>query len=370
MRVLAGIAGLTLIALMLSEFFVAFMLPRRVRRDPRIARNLNRALWRPWRAVAARLRPANADTMLGLFGPLALILQLVTWTIGLLLGYALLEWAVGGGSFVDRVFFSSGLFLSAGAAEGDYGVRVVELLEAATGVGVLFIVIGYMPSVYGAFSRRETAVSQFATRAGSPPAAGVLLHRVIGREQWRELELELRSWEEWAAELMETQLSYPLLGFYRSQHVNQNWLAALTAMVDVAAFIKATAPEGKVVAADVTYSIGRHALADLSLQHGVVKHSIDRLSEADFDELYTIVESVTDDAVGREQARQRLTELRATYEQNAQALAEFFAIELPPWFPRGDDGASVRQPSVRVGGDRHDLVGQPAAREVRKRDRL
>ena len=67
--------------------------------------------------------------MLGLFGPLALILQLIIWTLGLLFGYALLEWAVGGGSFADRVLSSSGLFLSAGAAEGSYGVRAVQLLE-------------------------------------------------------------------------------------------------------------------------------------------------------------------------------------------------------------------------------------------------
>jgi hypothetical protein len=357
MRVVAGIAGVALIALMLSEFFVAFMLPRRVRRDPRIARNINRLLWRPWRAFAGRLPPATADTMLGLFGPLALVLQLVTWTIGLLFGYALLEWAVAGGSFTDRILSSSGLFLSAGAAEGGYGLRIVELFEAATGVAVLFIVIGYMPSVYTAFSRRETAVSQFATRAGSPPAAGVLLHQVIGRQQWRELERELQSWEEWAAELMETQLSYPLLGFYRSQHVNQNWLAALTAMVDVAAFVKATAPEGKVVAADVTYAIGRHALADLALQHQVTTGQANRLTEADFDELYSIVDAVTDDAVDREEARRRLAELRQAYEPNADALARYFAVDLPAWFPTDGDGASVRKPRVRVGGDRHDLVG-------------
>ena len=167
MRALTGLAGALLIVAMLAEFFVAFMLPRRVRRDPRIARNVNQLLWRPWRALAGRLSPELADTMLGVFGPLALVLQLVIWTIGLLFGYALLEWAVAGGSLADRIVFSSGLFLSAGAASGGYGVRTVELLEAATGVGVLFIVIGYMPSVYTAFSRRETAVSQFATR-GSP----------------------------------------------------------------------------------------------------------------------------------------------------------------------------------------------------------
>src|SRR5437763_633631 len=151
MRVVAGIFGVAVILVMVSELFVTFLLPRRVRRDPRIARGLSRLLWLP-------------------------------------------------------------------------------------------------------------------SRAGSPPAAGVLLHQAIGRQRWRELERDLQAWEEWAAELMETHLSYPLLGFYRSQHVNQNWLAALTAMVDVAAFVKATAPEGKVVAADVTFAIGRHALADLALQ--------------------------------------------------------------------------------------------------------
>jgi hypothetical protein len=356
MRVLAGIVGVALIGLMLSEFFVAFLLPRRVRRDPRIASNLNRILWRPWRAIARHCQPSTADTMLGLFGPLALILQLVTWTIGLLFGYALLEWAVAGGSFANRVLSSSGLFLSAAAADGGYGLRAVDLLEAATGVGVLFIVIGYMPSVYGAFSRRETAVSQFATRAGSPPAAGVILDKVFGRRQWRELENELRSWEEWAAELMETQLSYPLLGFYRSQHVNQNWLAALTAMVDVAAFVKATAPDEKVRPADVTYSIGRHALADLALQYHVEPLPVDRLSDADFDALYSIIEEATDDTVDREEARRRLDELRAAYEPNADALARFFVVDLPPWFPPGED-PSVRKPRVGVGGDRHDLVG-------------
>ena len=357
MRVVAGIVGVALIALMLSEFFVAFLLPRRVRRDPRIARNLYRVLWRPWRAIASGRKPSTADTMLGVFGPLALILQLVTWTIGLLFGYALLEWAVASGSFAGRVFSSSGLFLSAGAADGGYGLRAVDLLEAATGVGVLFIVIGYMPSVYGAFSRREIAVSQFAPRAGSPPAAGALLRNVFGRQQWRELERELRAWEEWAAELMETQLSYPVLGYYRSQHVNQNWLAALTAMVDVAAFVKATAPEGKVVAADVTYAIGRHALADLALQHRVERRPSDgRLADGEFDALYAIADDATDDAVDREEARRRLDALRATYEPNAQALARYFAVELPAWFPP-DDAASVRQPRVGVGGDRDDLVG-------------
>ena len=359
MRVVAGICGVALILVMLSEFFVTFLLPRRVRRDPRIARGLTRLLWLPWRALARRLSQATADTWLGFFGPFALLFQLIVWTLGLMVGYGLLEWAVVGGAFGDRVLSSSGVFLSAESPSGSTAAHVIALFEAATGVAVVFIVIGYLPAVYAAFSRREIAVSQLATRGGSPPAAGVLLHEAIGRQRWRELERELQAWEEWAAELMETHLSYPLLGFYRSQHVNQNWLAALTAMVDVAAFVRATAPEGKVVAADVTFGIGRHALADLALQYRLKPGAVqDRLTADDFDNLYTIVEAATDDTVDRETAHRRLRELRERYEPNAGALARFLALDLPRWLP-ADRLPSMREPGVRVGGDGRDLVGQP-----------
>ena len=358
-----------MIALMLAEFFVIFLLPRRVRRDPRIARGILRLLWKPWRAVSRLLEPGSADTVLGFFGPLALLIQLGTWVIGLMAGFGLLEWGVAGGSFGDRVLSSSGLFLSAASPSGSTGIRVISLLEAATGVGVLFIVIGYLPAVYGAFSRREVAVSQLATRAGSPPAAGVILEGVAGHERWRELERELRNWEEWAAELMETHLSYPLLGFYRSQHVNQNWLAALTAMVDVSAFVGAIKGKGRSEAAEVTFAIGRHALSDLAHQYRVAVRRVDRLSDDEFDELYALISPAMTEPVEREETRRRLAKLRQAYEPQAQALADWLALELPPWLPveRGPDG-SMRKPRIGLGRDGGDLVGQPARRQVRERD--
>src|SRR6266550_275203 len=286
MRAVAAVAGVILIALMLSEFFVTYMLPRRVRRDPRIARGLNRALWIPWRALSRRFSAATADTLLGFFGPLALLSQLLIWTVGLILGF-----------------------------------------------GVLFIVIGYLPAVYGSFSRREIAVSQFGTRAGAPPAAGVLLHRVADRERWLELERDLRDWEAWVAELMETHLSYPILGWYRSQHVSQNWLAALTAMTDVAAFVTAVESDGEVEAAELTYAIGQHALADLAVQYRVQPGPADRLEDEAFDQLYGLVEDALGQPVGRDEARERLTALRRAYEPKAQGLSQLLALDLPVWLP-------------------------------------
>jgi hypothetical protein len=345
MRVLVGIVGAALIWLMLAEFFVAFLLPRRVKRDPRIARGIYRAIWRPWRAGAARwLSPVLADTVLGFYGPFALLLELVVWALGLMIGFACVEWA-GGGAF--SLAFSAATFLSATFAPRDTWHRAVGLAEAATGVGVLFIVIGYLPSVYGAFSRREVAVSQLSARAGSPPSAGALLRRASDRGRWDELRLYLHDAETWAAEMMETHLSYPLLAYYRSQHVGQNWLAALTTIVDTSAIVVAALEEGAAEAGDaeLTFAIGRHALADLAHQSGAKPAAATRaLGDVELAELRALLEAGDLPLVDEETWRSRLEAMRRTYEPKAAALAHELALRLPGWLP--DEAARVPRKSL------------------------
>src|SRR5438876_9605653 len=95
MKILVGILGALLVVLMLAEFFIAFLLPRRVKRDPRIARQVLRFGWRGWRRLSRRLPPVAADTMLGLYGPFGLVAELAMWTLGLIVGFAALQWATG-----------------------------------------------------------------------------------------------------------------------------------------------------------------------------------------------------------------------------------------------------------------------------------
>jgi len=333
MRILVGVLGSILIVLMLAEFFVAFLLPRRVKRDPRIARGIYRGLWRPWKWFANRLTPVSRDTLLGLFGPFALLLELVVWAVGLMIGFACLQWAAGG-SFDFAL--SAGTFLSAAAEPHGTWHRAVGLLEAATGVGVLFIVIGYLPSVYGAFSRREVAVSRLAARAGSPPSAGALLQRASALGRWVELDRYLRDAEEWAAEMMETGLSYPLLTYYRSQHLGQNWLAALTTIVDTSAVLLAGLEEGsgEAEAAQITFAVGRHALADLAHQSGARPPRVTRaLSDEETAELRALLEAGERPLVDEDAWRTRLEALRRAYEGNAAALAHELAFRLPSWMP-------------------------------------
>ena len=113
--------------------------------------------------------------------------------------------------------------------------RLIAVCEAGTGFGFLAIAISYLPTFYTAFSQREVNISLLDARAGSPPTAGELLRR-HGRGRIQDgLGDFLQEWEVWSAQLMETHLSYPVLCFFRSQHDNQSWLAAFTAILDVCA---------------------------------------------------------------------------------------------------------------------------------------
>jgi hypothetical protein len=343
MRIVVGVLGGVLVLLMLFEIFLSFLLPRRVKRDPQLARRIAQFAWGPWRWFARRLPPQISDTLLGMYGPFGLLLDLALWVAGLMLGYACLQWAGGShlgvphADFGQDLSFSAATLVSSGTAgltsHGTFA-RVVQVLDAATGLAVLGIVIGYLPSLYQAFSRREATVSQLDARAGSPPSAGRLVVRSTSRGGWPALNEYLRGWEQWSAELMETHLSYPILGYFRSQHVNQNWLSALCTILDASALAVSAAPKGTVEEARYTFAISRHAIADLSYTFRVkpVTDMPDRLPSTDFDALIAEL-SANGVELGAEAAevRAQLERLRHLYEPYAEALARHVELALPPW---------------------------------------
>src|SRR2546430_1410565 len=96
----------------------------------------------------------------------------------------------------------------------------------------------------------------------------------------------------------------------------------------------------------------------------------ERLSDADSARLYSAVEEAVSRPVGREEARKRLTELREVYEPKAQGLADWLALDLPPWLRQEDKEELMRLPGVRVGSYGRDLVGEAARPKGPERHRL
>ena len=226
--------------------------------------------------MAGLIRPARRrGTFLSYFGPLSLLVLLSFWALGLIVGFALLHWSLGtplNGAGDDRpdlglyAYFSGVTFFTLGYGDvtpvGSLG-RALAVLETGIGFGFLAVVIGYLPVLYQAFSRREVTITLFDARAGSPPTAGTLLAR---NARYGDLELLaqlLAEWERWAAEVLESHLSFPVLSFYRSQHDNQSWLAALTAILDASALVVSGVPGPVRTQAYLTFAMARHVAVDL-----------------------------------------------------------------------------------------------------------
>jgi hypothetical protein len=348
MQWLAGAVGLALVLVVLWDAFETIVLPRRVARRVRLTRFFYRLTWRPWSALADRMpRSRRRESFLAFFGPLSLLFLLGVWAVGLVAGFALLDCAAGSPmrapaahpSFPWDLYLSGTTFFTLGIGDvtpGSTVARAITVVEAGTGFGFLAIVIGYLPVIYQAFSRREVSISLLDARAGSPPTAGELLRRHAdghGLEALREI---LQDWEKWSAELLESHLSYPVLAYFRSQHNNQSWLGALTAILDTSALVLAGVQGACRCQAELTFAMARHAVVDLAQVFRTAPESPrqDRLPAEDFTELQRQLIAARFEWPDDPQLAHRLGELRRMYEPYVGALGRYLRMDLPPWYAR------------------------------------
>jgi hypothetical protein len=346
----AIIFGVVIIASVLLDAFETVVLPRRVTRQFRLTAWFYRRTWIPWRKIAAHIRtPSRQQSFLGYFGPLSLIMLLIFWAAGLIFGFALLQYGIGGHEQLgnepitfSRILYHSGeTFFTLGYGDivpTSAGARALSVFEAGMGFGFLGVVIGYLPVVYGSFSRREIQISMLDARAGSPPTASELLVRLAGRSENMAidqivLDQVLRDWERWAGELLESHISYPALSFFRSQHSNQSWLGALMVMLDVTSLVITGVENIHPGQARLTFAMARHAAVDLAQ---VVNARYDprepeRLSDADFDVLRETLAAAGLKLRTSDEARQKLSKLRSMYEPYVHSTARNLMVTLPPW---------------------------------------
>jgi len=348
MTALAAAAGIALILLVLWDSFETIVLPRRVTRQIRLTRLFYRATWKPWRAILAAIpSPKRRETYLGFYGPLSLLGLLAVWAIALVLGFAMVHWAFGshvstsvGGEpdFWTDLYMSGTTFFTLGLGDvipKGHLARLLTVVESGTGFAFLALMIGYLPTLYQAFSRREVNITLLDARAGSPPSAVELLRRHARDHGTDSLVQLLRDWERWSAELMESHLSYPVLCYFRSQHDNENWLASLTTILDTCALVRVGVHSVPPAQAQLTFAIARHAVVDLAQIFSTPpdRTAADRLPPERLAEVRRLLAEAGCKLQEGPEAEQRLTELRAMYEPYVQALAGYLRFALPGWLP-------------------------------------
>jgi hypothetical protein len=341
----AAIAGFVLLGTVLWDAFETVVLPRRVSRRFRLTRLFYRATWAPFARSAVLFKVVNRrEAYLSLYGPLSLVLLLALWAAGLVTAFALLHYGAGSAVALSRerpgllldFYMSGSTFFTLGlgdVAPVAWRSRAVTIVEAGMGFGFLALVIGYFPVTYQAFSARETSISLLDARAGSPPSAGELLRRHRGEEGLRALESVLHEWENWAAELLETHLSYPMLAYFRSQHSNESWIAALTTILDACALL-ITGAEGAIARqARLTFAIARHAVVDLAQVFSTPPEgsAADRLPAPVLARLRADLEAAGLPLAQGPEVEVRLADLRRMYEPYAIALSRHLLQPLPEW---------------------------------------
>ncbi len=347
MNILTLIAGLACLSEVLVDAFQTIILPRRASGRLRISRVFMTAIWTPWRAIAGRMRQTRRrESFLSYFGPLSLLLLVVVWAAGLILGFALLYHALGSnftdshslGAWETDLYVSGTTLFTLGLGDVvplTVAARLLVALEGGTGLAFVAGVIGYLPVLYGAFSRREVSIILLDARAGSPPTALELLRRHAGPPGEAALQLLLVEWERWSAELLESHISYPQLCFFRSQHDNQSWLGALVAMLDTCAVLIATVQGEAARQALQTFVIARHAVIDLAHVFSLSgkPSSEDRLPASRVEEVCHQLASAGFTLCTATSSLDRLRELRKMYEPEAFLLGRLLLQPLPPFTP-------------------------------------
>ncbi len=344
------VLGMVIVGATFSSVVGSIVLPKGVR--SRISYAVWRGVKQSFMTAASRLRRYEAkDRLLGLLGPVALLVLLAAWLLLFLLGYALLLWPLSGdgAGFMAALRLSgSSLFTLGLAASPRGGATVVTFVAAATGLVVVALQIGYLPTIYGAYNRRETLVNMLESRAGEPAWGVELLAReqLIGSVE--SLGPFFTDWERWAADLTESHVNYPWLLSFRSPYPLRSWVVSLLAVLDAAALYLALVP-GR---APSVSSAARHCLRTGFLGFralaGVYRVEVDAdprpdapiaLTRQEFQEGLDRLEAV---GFPMERTPEEACGWRVNYETAAYLLADRLVAVPAPW---SGERSSLRLPA-------------------------
>jgi hypothetical protein len=352
------LAGLLILAITLLDVFRTMVMPRAARGRFRLSRVLFLGLWRPWRWVALRARTDQGrERILAGAAPMSLFVLLAGWAALCVLGYGLVLWSepfVSGIDGPSSRSLTTALYLSGtslftlgfGDVVATGATRVIVIVEGANGLGLVAVVIAYLPVLYQAFNRREVGVLLLDARAGSPPSGPEVVRRAGGFGVRHSLPRLFREWERWAADVLESHLSYPLLAFFRSPHDNTSWVTSLGAVLDAATLVLSTVDdEACSEDADMLYATGTHAIEDLFYYFRLPERP-GVIERAEFDRVLEELRAAGVPLKSPDDSWKAFGELRAVYGGRLNALAARMTVPAALWI--GDRSTVRTAPTDRM----------------------
>lgn len=205
------------------------------------------------------------DKVLAYSAPISLLAVLFTWLGLFLVGYGLMLWPlVEGGLRIAMREAGSSIFTLGFHTTATSRVTVIDFAAALTGLVVIALQIGYLPTLYSAFNRRETTVTMLQSRAGAPAWGPEILWRAQQVSLMASLADLYLEWERWAADVMESHTTYPVLLWFRSPDPLRSWIIGLLAVLDSAALYHSLAPSRTPIEARLALRMGFTCLRNIA----------------------------------------------------------------------------------------------------------
>jgi hypothetical protein len=263
------VAGLLVVLGTWSSVVRTLVVPRGL--TSRLTATVQSSVRALFRAVAGRFGAYETkDRILVAQGPAELIALLAVWVLLFLAGFDLMfTGATGHAGFAAFRDSGSSVFTVGSYSAANVLSTVVAFFAAATGLVVVALQIAYLPTLYGAFNRRETLVTMLQSRAGEPAWGPEVLarHQIVGTLD--NLPIFYAEWERWAADVAESHTNYPVLITFRSPAPMRSWVVGLLAVLDSAAMHLALNPSARQSEARLCLRMGYTSLRDICAAIGI-----------------------------------------------------------------------------------------------------
>ncbi len=358
MEIIEFVIGFALVLVILVDVFQAVVVPRPTPARFRPGGILVRMTWRAWRRLGLRIASADKrERVLGTFAPLAVVMLLLLWVGGLILGYGIEFHALRHQvrpvpeDLGSALYFAGTSVLTIGFGDivATSGLaRAAAVAAGVSGFGVIALVISLLFSLYGSFQKREVLVVTLDARAGAPPSGVTFLETCARAGLLDDLPRIFAAWENWSAEVLDSHLAYPILAYFRSSHDNESWVSALGAMLDAATLVLTTVAEGPRGPAQMMFAVGRHLVEDLSRFFRLEQGEGVGVERYEFDQARERLARVGYRLLGAEESWLFFSRLRSTYADPLNTMAKFWAAPPAQWI---GDRSFIRH-AVRTALDR------------------
>jgi hypothetical protein len=350
-RILVCVAGLAVVVGTLSSAIRTMVVPRGI--PTIIVRVVFVGLRQVFRAAVHRASDyVVRDRRMAYYAPLGLLSLPVVWLFLVLLGYTGIYWGIEQDGLRAAFRLSGSSLLTLGfASDHSLPATVAVFTEAALGIGLLALLISYLPAIYGTFSRREAEVGLLETKAGNPPWGVTMLIRYTRIDWPGGFDVTWRDWQHWFVEVEESHVSMPALTFFRSPQPDRSWVTAAGAVLDGASLI-VSCFEGKPdPEAQILIRTGYITLRRLADYYGI-EHDPDpkpgdpiSIAKDEFDAAWTqMAEAGVTLRADREEAWRAFRGWRVNYDTCLLALAGLVEAPPAPW--SSDRSPAYRRPRI------------------------